>query len=208
MDRTCKIQSAFFGTPLGTTENTEILTSVLSEFQVSRLEASSSDVLAVYPELNGYYTVLSPDATSTDVGTSSVNKYTVDMLYEDAPTCTCEDFQFNHTVSDGTKCKHMWKIQRCITNGALPEPQTPVMPWAYTVIDEDITYIKSTDQSEVYTESSLHTTSGLITRLHSLRENFFSQTYHDRNLIEFCQSRAYILTDFQTLIEYSSSDYE
>lgn len=200
MDRITAVQSAFFGTPVRETEAIELLTPVLSEFQLSRLDSAVSDTFAVYPDMNGYYTVLSPTTESDTVSTQTGKQYRVDMLYENARTCTCEDFQFNHTVSEGTHCKHIWKIQLCINQEILPEPTTPVMPWAYAVIDDDIETVKSL--STAYPDSSdvVDHTSVSITRLNNLRNSFFAESYHNRSFVDFCQSRAYILTDFQELL--------
>lgn len=96
----------------------------LSEDQQTRLSTAVSEVICAYPDRIGRYKVWSPEGVQGDE-----TRYSVDMKYETAKTCTCGDYMFRCDPASGQMCKHMWRINLLINLGALPEPEIEPYDW-------------------------------------------------------------------------------
>ena len=117
---------AFHGTPRDVLEGIvdKSVRNALSEDQQGRLSTALSEVICVYPDRQGRYTVHSQNSEH-----GAHTKYSVDLKYSNAKTCTCSDYMFRCDPESGQMCKHLWRTNLLINIGALPETTANPYDW-------------------------------------------------------------------------------
>jgi len=154
------IVTAFHGDPCDLLEDkVSNVKDSLSTNQSKRLESAIKEKICIYPERTGLYRIHTFKEQK-----NKFKSYTVDIKYEEAKTCTCEDFMFSLEASKGQMCKHIWKTHILITLGVLPEPDEEPYDWFLNEIKQDINFLKGISKNEALSPN--------VERMVNLKEEF------------------------------------